>query len=102
MADYKNAYSTSLGDYCAVHDIKPSDLEIGVILAQETSYEVFGSKDAYNEAVRKFDEVAAQYEAVVDLQETLVSQKQTGFVSMMIGGHSLTYVIRGTGITHKI
>ncbi len=100
MADYKNAYSTSLGDYCAVHDIKPSDLEIGVIVAQATERQFTGRNRAFSEAVRKFDEVAAQYEAVVDLQETLVSLRSAGIL-LILGGLDSTYVIRGTGITHK-
>ena len=100
MADYKNAYSTSLGDYCVVHDIKPSDLEIGVILAQGTEVQFIGRNRAFSEAVRKFDEVAAQYEAVVDLQETLVSLRSAGIL-MLLGGLESSYVIRGTGITPK-
>ena len=101
MADYKSAYSTSLGDYCKAKGIKEgSHLEIRTILAIGGTSGL-KSEGAYLNAIMEFNRLAESYDDVVDLREGIVTQKQTGVFNLIFGLHDSVYHIRGTALKKK-
>lgn len=56
MADYESAFLTSLGDYCTVHGIERSQLEIKAILAVGNN-RGFNKQGAYQGAVEEFNKL---------------------------------------------
>jgi len=100
MADYKSAYSTSLGDYCIVKSLKPNDLEIEVISVVQSALGDAGK--AFGLARTEFDRIAERYDDVVDFREGIVSRVPTNhLVALVCPIAHERYQMRGTGIKIK-
>lgn len=98
MADYESAFPTSLGDYCTVHGIQRSQLEIKAILAVG-DYQGFNRQGAYQRAVLEFNKLAESYDDVVEVREG-ITQRFTG-ATFLFGFADSTYYIRGTALKKK-
>lgn len=68
MADYDSALPISLGDYlsyeCAQKRISRGELEKKIKIAS-----VIGYGESANEAIKKFNKVAKDYETIINIQE---------------------------------
>ena len=102
MADYFNeSYTTGLDDFCKSKELKPSELEIITIVAIGSSGAFGGMGKAHKEAMQKYDKLASEYMAVVDLQEGVVTRNNSGIMQLVIGFTDEKYIIRGTGVNKK-
>ena len=98
MADYQTALNTSLGDYIS-HRASQEGIPEGVLEKRLTiePIRVQGMALIGNpsyDAVKDFNRVAANYDAVVELREGLSDIRWLGFLGSC-------YRISGTGIKQK-